>query len=310
MILSLSNKIMYNFFILGGNSLIIKDFMESNNEILSSNNTNIRKSNIISYFRENFFQTLLLLLTTFTSVLELLINIFEWNFFQKFYFLIPYIIAVVLIPILSFLTLKIDNKKNDEIKDLKSINRDLAEYQQCISTLLQYPLIKFLFNLTGGESNINRSFIRATLYRYDNESNEFVILSRFSSNNEYNKKNKVSYPNNGIIKRTWDDGYHAKRFSNPEIDYKKWVDEIYKHFRIQKRQIRSINMKSMQLIGFAIEINYLRNAVLIIESTKGDLIEDEVKKVYNELEKEFVDLLTNTKNFVPNQSLANVIEGM
>lgn len=117
---------------------------------------------------------------------------------------------------------------------------------------------------------LDQSTQRVSVYKHDKETNQFIMLGRYSSNPTYSNDGRVCYPDNeGVISMAWKEGEAILEISsNPRI-LEKYCSEHYLLSSIPKDVVKKFAMKSVYYSGHAVsDVRGDRIAVVIWESTR------------------------------------------
>lgn len=150
------------------------------------------------------------------------------------------------------------NKKEIEAlkNELEQANRDYIDI--CEGWLEQ--MLRGTLQLEG----VNE---RATVYKYSSDA--FFRLGRWSDNPQYKKPGKKSYlPTVGVIGKAWNEGeVFANGFPDPTENIEAYVDHHNQTWSVPKLHARTFTMKSRCYAAYAVREDGKKNAVLVLEST-------------------------------------------
>lgn len=142
---------------------------------------------------------------------------------------------------------------------------------------------------------------RITIYSYTID--DFIPLSRYSKNPDYDRKNRKSYPKDvGYISKCWavEEGKYFKELPDPKKDIREYIDYTHKETGMLKKDIEKLPMKSRSYYGKTLHDNEGRAFLIImIESTKPHI--KNIKEISNDLEGTFSDFIISvvSSNFSP-----------
>ncbi|MBD2067353.1 hypothetical protein H6F93_07390 [Leptolyngbya sp. FACHB-671] len=116
---------------------------------------------------------------------------------------------------------------------------------------------------------------RISIY-FHNESHEFISIGRYSENPNFDKKGRLSYPDNeGCIGKAWNDGSgeaFVDDLPDPETNLNEYLDTLKQDWNVKKETARRFTMKSRTYYGYALKSDELptrRIAIILFESTKA-----------------------------------------
>lgn len=201
---------------------------------------------------------------------------------------------------------KLESVKNEEIKTLKEEKEKYGlniQYLENRLAKINNNSIAFIeTNLAYLSEKIRLgSEGRITLYKFINE--QFYILGRYSENPEFKKRNRKSYPKEGLIFKAWQEGKFCKTNGIP-IPANKRRKFKNGYFRILNdiAPIKEETLWNMKMKSRCFYLKTLKdasllenNSIIVIESIQEDgfkeniidsvLNADEEKKLVNFVEK-------------------------
>lgn len=196
--------------------------------------------------------------------------------------------------------------KQDRISKLKETNADLKSDRELVLKDLQAVIRGYLWGIVE-----NLEFAptdRVTIYSHDDKLNHFVPLSRISSNPEFNKHGRNSYPDDeGYIGKTWrDGGFFIDNLPDWYEDKKEYIRVTHKE-NFPKSLHNNLRMKSRLYFGWRISNSKNEEplAVLIIESTEPQRWSNEqLKKYFVQEKKKFCNIFERVHKYFPEFSEA------
>lgn len=167
---------------------------------------------------------------------------------------------------------KCEKSKNDLENKIESIKKEY--YKLCSDNIR--VLFQDFFNSSEGNG-------RVSIYKHQDE--KFILLGRYSTNPEYNKTGRESYPDNkGFIKLGWNNGeysiYGIPKWTNKGREYKKFIKSICD---IDDETLNGIKMKSCSFYIKRIENEDARKQLGIIVFEKLQNTEIEAQDINNRL---------------------------
>lgn len=129
---------------------------------------------------------------------------------------------------------------------------------------------------------------RITIYRHTEE--DFIPVSRYAKNPDFDKIRRPSYPKNtGYIKECWaqEDGVYINSLPDPETNPQEYIDIVNAESKMLKKDIMQLPMKSRSYFGKTLfDSNGQAFILVMIESTKPEiknisLIEEDLKGAFS-----------------------------
>lgn len=190
-------------------------------------------------------------------------------------------------------TVSAEIKKNEELK--KSINIYKDEYYKlCSNNILS------MFKIFFASHNE-----RISIYKFND--NHFILLGRYSKNQNFNKKTTYQYSaEEGLIGKGWNDGEvivnGAPKWSkNNKSDYNNFMKQIC---NIKDKRLNNLTMKSQSLYILTLHDNSTAedpDGIIVFESMNPIKVNKmECDDLIIEREKELFLLLKNMKNLIKN----------
>ena len=249
---------------------------------------------IWNYFL-NDLPTFLLIITLIPSILAKVLNLFP---------IPPWVITILYIvyfglSIWSIIAksrkeakvLKFQNELgdcNDNNKKLKT-NLILSEQklQNNLDLIIKGHLYDILHDLGLGPN------CRISLYKYDYNSHEFVLIGRLSENPNLLRTGRGRYSeSDGVIGKVWEQSVFYLRLPSASDDSQGWLNDTMK-LGIDLETASLLDMKSCLFSGLAIK-KYHRDkiGIIILESTDPNgFVAEKVIAKFKEKEEKFVELM-------------------
>ena len=218
----------------------------------------------------------------------------SWVFLLIFFGMIMFISIVVSANRnLHNRTVAAEIKKNEELK--KSINIYKDEYYKlCSNNILS--MFKIFFTSHNE---------RISIYKFND--NHFILLGRYSKNQNFNKKTNYQYSaEEGLIGKGWNDGEviiigAPKWLKNNTSPYNNFMKQ---RCNIKDKRLNNLTMKSQSLYILTLHDNSTAedpDGIIVFESINPTkVVKNECDDLIIERKKELFLLLKNMKNLTKN----------
>lgn len=208
------------------------------------------------------------------------------------------VIGTIIASIVEAVSIKDIEIQNQKIA---SLEETLSFYQSSLDAIIERKLIEIIDSLGLDDR------CRISLYRYEEHTDEFCILGRYSKNPIFDQKGRSKYPaNQGVIGKAWNEKTHFHTFGDYEKDKKTWKRE-HKKLGVFVSVANRLNMKSVEMYGFAVDDIRAekRIAVIIIESVCPGKIDTEyAEKILNNREFDLAELIEDTRQHYSSLAIA------
>ena len=219
------------------------------------------------------------------------------------------------------------NKRNveleEKIKEKDEENAILSEKIQLLENKTQeihnsyYEIFDIYLSSLFLKLKLNDND-RISLYKYEEEDENFLIIGRYASNPSYNKRNRNLYTKEGLIAKAWDNGEVFIIDGIP--DYKETMKpkekkKYFKHIKtictISDETLRQITMKSRSFYMRAFNniSGIHRSSIIVIESINERAFEkDKLNIIIEEEEKRLIAFIEKMNWKLPKLSNAKKLD--
>lgn len=203
--------------------------------------------------------------------------------------------------------------KQKELADAKTENsqlqQSLEEAQNAISDIrsqniddlfyISSQFLRFLFNELG----LNHQD-RLSIYIHNPDKCYFSLIARYSSNTDFCKQHRQTFPDNeGVLGTAWrGNGTGLLKVYTLPTTFKSYVNKCIKTFNIPEDSVKRFTMRSTRLLPIFIFNNQKQIGIFLVESVRkaadGHVIKDskdsgneKFSKIVEKHESYFIDLI-------------------
>jgi hypothetical protein len=177
----------------------------------------------------------------------------------------------------------------------------LQQHHRDYYDLLRLELVTLATELEFSHSE------RISVYKHDGHA--FVMLGRYSSNPEYEKRGRGYYPDDqGCIRDAWRNGEAViDQLPDPASDPERYADLFQIKWNIDRETTEKLRMKSRSYAAFAIEetARARHTAVIVFESTRTNVLaRDKLRQAMDAEGGRISRFLERTRSLEPSPSYA------
>jgi hypothetical protein len=203
------------------------------------------------------------------------------------------LILFLLGSFLNFVSFFLNRSRGRRISELENENKELRALKSLIANNVEQIVDGYLTSWATGPLKFVGSE-RISLYSYDKDGNQFVLVGRFSRSPVYKSKQRATYPaDQGCIAVAWNKGMVFENgFPDPSSSNEDYSNHHNK-FDVPSDVVQQFTMKSRLYYGYRIsDTKYRGLAVVIIEALCPlRFTNNELTKFFGRDERQFISEL-------------------